>query len=51
MRKLMNLIKSLRDLLSNKEMRMTLIKDELIEIKERYGDEKRKLRLIMLAVI
>ena len=38
---LMNLIKSLRDLLSNKEMRMSLIKDELIEIKERYGDERR----------
>ena len=38
---LMNLIKSLRDLLSNKEMRMTLIKDELLEIKERYGDERR----------
>ena len=38
---LMNLIKSLKDLLSNKEMRMSLIKDELIEIKERYGDERR----------
>ena len=38
---LMNLIKSLRDLLSNKEMRMTLIKDELLEIKERYGDVRR----------
>ena len=38
---LMNLIKSLRDLLSNKEMRMSLIKDELLEIKERYGDERR----------
>ena len=38
---LMNLIKSLRDLLSNKDMRMTLIKDELLEIKERYGDERR----------
>jgi len=38
---LMSLIKSLKELLSNKEMRMSLIKDELIEIKERYGDERR----------
>ena len=38
---LMTLIKSLKDLLSNKEMRMSLIKEELVEIKERYGDKRR----------
>ncbi len=38
---LMSLIKSLKDLLSNKEMRMSLIKEELVEIKERYGDKRR----------
>ena len=46
---LMTLIKSLKDLLSNKEMRMSLIKEELVEIKERYGD-KEELRLIILVV-
>ena len=38
---LMKTIQSLKDLLSDKNMRMTLIKDELIEIKEKYGDERR----------
>ena len=38
---LMKLIDSLNELLSNKSMRMSLIKDELIEIKEKYADERR----------
>ncbi len=38
---LMKTIQSLKDLLSDKTLRMTLIKDELIEIKEKYGDDRR----------
>ena len=38
---LMKLIDSLNELLSNKSMRMSLIKNELIEIKEKYADERR----------
>jgi len=38
---IMNLIAHLKDLLANKELRMNLIKEELIEIKEKYGDERR----------
>lgn len=38
---IMKLIAHLKDLLANKEMRMNLIKEELIEIKEKYGDERR----------
>jgi len=38
---LLTLIKDLKDILDNEERRMQIIKDELIEIKERYGDERR----------
>lgn len=34
-------IEYLRELLDNKEMRLDVIKEELLEIKERYGDETR----------
>ena len=35
------LIKTLKDILSDKDKRMNIIKDELTEIKERYGDERK----------
>ncbi len=35
------LIEHLKALLESKELRMQLIKDELIEMKEKYGDERR----------
>jgi DNA gyrase subunit A len=38
---IMKLITHLKELLANKDMRMTLIKDELIEIRDKYGDERR----------
>ena len=38
---LLILIKDLKDILENEDRRMQIIKDELIEIKERYGDERR----------
>ncbi|MAZ58440.1 MAG: DNA gyrase subunit A [Flavobacteriales bacterium] len=38
---LMKLIASLNELLSDKSQRMSLIKDELIEIQEKYADERR----------
>ncbi len=38
---LLILIKDLKDILDNEGRRMQIIKDELIEIKERYGDERR----------
>ncbi len=38
---LTKLIADLRDILDKKERRMSIIKDELIEIKEKYGDERR----------
>lgn len=38
---IMKLIAGLKELLASKEMRMQLIKDELIEIKDKYGDERR----------
>ncbi|MBL6963491.1 MAG: DNA gyrase subunit A [Bacteroidetes bacterium] len=34
-------IKRLEEILANKDIRMQIIKDELLEIKERYGDERR----------
>jgi len=40
---IMKLIQRLRDLLSNKELRMELIKEELIEIRDKYGDARRSL--------
>ena len=38
---LLELIKDLRDILDNRERRMSIIKEELIEIKEKHGDERR----------
>lgn len=36
-----SLIADLKDILDRKERRMQIIKDELLEMKERYGDERR----------
>jgi DNA gyrase subunit A len=38
---IMKLIQRLRDLLASKELRMELIKEELIEIRDKYGDARR----------
>jgi DNA gyrase subunit A len=38
---IMKLITSLKELLASKDLRMQLIKDELAEIKEKYGDARR----------
>jgi DNA gyrase subunit A len=38
---LMKLITRLKEILESKELRMQIIKDELLEIKEKYGDERR----------
>jgi DNA gyrase subunit A len=38
---IMKLIAHLKDLLANKDLRMALIKEELIEIRDKYGDERR----------
>ena len=38
---LMNTIKDLKDILGSEERRMTIIKNELVEIREKYGDERR----------
>ena len=38
---LLELIKDLKDILNDKERRMSIIKDELLEIKEKHGDERR----------
>ncbi len=38
---IMKLITGLKELLASKELRMELIKTELIEIKDKYGDERR----------
>ena len=38
---IMKLIASLKELLANKELRMELIKTELVEIRDKYGDERR----------
>ena len=38
---IMELINHLKELLASKEMRMNLIKEELIEIREKYGDDRR----------
>ena len=37
----MSLIEDLKDILSNEPRRMQLIKDELLVVKDRYGDERR----------
>jgi DNA gyrase subunit A len=38
---LMKFIEHLREILASKELRMQIIKDELYEIKEKYGDERK----------
>ncbi len=38
---LMKTIEDLKDILANKDRRMTIIKEELIEVKEKYGDARR----------
>ncbi len=38
---LMKLINHLREILANVEMQMQIIKDELLELREKYGDERR----------
>ena len=38
---LMNVIKDLKDILDRKERRMTIIKEELSDIRDRFGDERR----------
>ena len=37
------IIKDLNNILSNKELRMKIISDELIEIRDKYGDERRSI--------
>ena len=38
---LMKLIEHLKEILDNVELRMQIIKDELLELKQKYGDERR----------
>jgi DNA gyrase subunit A len=38
---LMKTIEDLKDILDKKERRMDIIKEELVEVKEKYGDERR----------
>ena len=38
---LMLTIEDLKDILASKERRMTIIKEELLEIRDKYGDERR----------
>lgn len=40
---IMKLIAHLKELLASKEMRMNLIKEELAEIRDKYGDERRSI--------
>ena len=40
---IMKLIQRLKDLLASKELRMELIKEELVEIRDKYGDARRSL--------
>ena len=40
-REIQKLIKHLKALLESREMQMNLIKEELVELKERYGDKRR----------
>ena len=40
---LMKLIADLKDILDKEDRRMKIIKDELIEVKEKYGDERRSI--------
>ncbi|MCK5401061.1 MAG: DNA gyrase subunit A [Flavobacteriaceae bacterium] len=36
-------IEDLKDILDKKERRMTIIKDELVQVKDKYGDERRSI--------
>ena len=38
---ILELIKDLKDILANESRRMDIIKEELLEVKEKYGDERR----------
>ena len=38
---LMNTIKDLKDILADKSRRMEIIKEELLEVRDKYGDERR----------
>lgn len=40
-KELLETIKQLKDILADKSLRMQIIKDELISLKEKYGDERR----------
>ncbi|HSP40017.1 MAG TPA: DNA gyrase subunit A [Gillisia sp.] len=40
---LLKTIEDLKDILGNKERRMQVIKDELLEVKEKYGDARRSI--------
>jgi len=40
---IMKLINHLKELLASKEMRMALIKEELVEIRDKYGDARRSI--------
>ncbi len=40
-KELMELIEYYRDILANEDLRMDIIKDELLEIKDKYGDARR----------
>jgi DNA gyrase subunit A len=40
---IMKLIQGLKDLLASKDLRMILIKEELVEIRDKYGDARRSL--------
>jgi len=40
---IMKTIEDLKDILANKERRMSIIKDELAEIKAKYGDDRRSI--------
>ena len=40
---LVNLIKDLKDILANKDRRMSIIKDELLDIKNSHGDERKSI--------
>ncbi|WP_282629170.1 DNA gyrase subunit A [Empedobacter sedimenti] len=38
---IMKMINHLKDILANEDLRMQIIKDELIEVRKKYGDERR----------
>jgi len=40
---IMKTIDDLKDILANKERRMSIIKDELLEVKAKYGDDRRSI--------